>query len=209
MNLLMANVALPAFFPHAFATLAGIFVIAGIEGFFLMRLLRLSFSEAYMGSLSANWRSTVVGIPLAWLLWVVGLIPLSLGISWLGVEMHPMVASTLTQSALSGGTVPTEWEGVGSAAAWLVMLVPFWLGSVWIESKTIARRFPEKDASLISKSVIQGNLASYVIFLILGIISLWMAMVDLPNQKARYEEIRERQEQNRVNHLHSGAHAPH
>jgi hypothetical protein len=137
---MLANVALPAFLPHGLATLVGILVIAAIEGWFLMRGIKLRYGESYRHSLAANWMSTIAGIPLAWLLWLAGLIPVTIGLSAIGIDPHPAVTSTLMQTAMSGGMVPTEWMNVGSSAAWILMLIPFWFGSVWIERRTIMKR---------------------------------------------------------------------
>ncbi len=191
---MLANVALPSFLPHSFATLIGIFVIAGIEGWFVMKGLRLSYPESYRHTLNANWKSTIVGIPFAWLLWIAGLLPISLGLSAVGLDAHPAVVSTAMQTAIFGGMMPTEWMNVGSAAAWLVMLIPFWMGSVWIERRTLAKRLPDHDRTQISTAVVRGNLASYSIFLMFGVIALTDAMADLPNQKQRFREFRERQD---------------
>ena len=163
---MLANVALPSFLPHSFATLIGIFAIAAIEGWFVMRILHLGYAESYRHALNANWKSTIAGIPFAWLFWIAGLIPISLGLSAIGLHAHPVVVSTAMQTAVFGGMMPTEWMNVGSAAAWIVMLVPFWMGSVWIERRTLAKRLPACDPSQISKAVVQGNLASYSLFLI-------------------------------------------
>lgn len=191
---MLANVALPSFLPHSFVTLIGIFVIAAIEGWFVMHVLRFSYAESYRHALNANWKSTIVGIPLAWLLWIAGLIPVSMGLSALGLKTHPAVVSTAMQTAVFGGMMPTEWMNVGSATAWIVMLIPFWMGSVWIERRTLVKRLPECDPSQISKAVVRGNLASYSLFLLLGAISLSTAIADLPNQKQRFKEFREHQE---------------
>ncbi len=191
---MLANVALPSFLPHSFATLLGILVIAGIEGLFVMKVLRLSYAQSYRHALNANWKSTIAGIPLAWLLWIAGLIPVSMGLSAAGLEAHPAVTSTAMQTAFFGGMMPTEWMNVGSAAAWIVMLIPFWMGSVWIERRTLAKRLPDREPSQISTAVVRGNLASYSIFLVFGVIALSSAIADLPNQKQRFKEFRERQE---------------
>ncbi len=61
---MLANIALPSFLPHSFATLFGILVIAAIEGWFLMKILRLSYSESYRHALNANFKSTIVGFLL-------------------------------------------------------------------------------------------------------------------------------------------------
>lgn len=191
---MLANVALPSFLPHSFATLIGIFVIAAIEGWLVMRVLRLSYAESYRHALSANWMSTIAGIPFAWLLWVVGLIPVSLAVSAIGVKAHPVVGSTMMQTAFSIGMIPNEWMNVGRAAALIVMLIPFWMGSVWIERRTLMKRLPRYERSQISKAVVRGNLASYSLFLIFGVFGLSTAISDLPKQRERVREFRERQE---------------
>ena len=194
---ILANIAIPSFLPHSVATLIGMLVIAGIEGWFVMKGLQLRYAEAYKHALHANWKSTIVGIPVAWLLWIGGLLPVSLGLSAIGLEAHPAVASTAMQTAIFGGMMPTEWMDVGSAAARMVMLIPFWLGSVWIERRTLAKRLPDHDPAPISTAVVRGNLASYSIFLILGVMALANAMADLPHQKNRFRELRERPDAHR------------
>ena len=162
-----------------------------------MRELRLSYAESYRHALNANWKSTIAGIPLAWLLWIAGLIPISMGLSAIGLEAHPVVTSTAMQTAFFGGMMPTEWMNVGSAAAWIVMLIPFWLGSVWIERRTLTKRLPDCEPSRISSAVVRGNLTSYSLFLVFGVITLSSAIADLPNQKQHFKEFREHQETHR------------
>lgn len=200
---MLANVALPSFVPHSFSTLIGIFVIAGIEGWFVMRNLRLRYAESYRHALIANWKSTIAGVPFAWILWMAGFIPISMGVSAIGLEPHPAVLSTAMQTVSFGGIMPTEWTNVGAAAAWIVMLIPFWMGSIWIERRTLVKRLPNCDPAQISMAVVRGNLASYSIFLIFGIISLSAAITDLPKQKERFKESRERQESYREKRIES------
>ena len=190
---MLANVALPSFLPHSVITLLGIIVIAALEGWFVMKVLKLNYADSYQHALHANWKSTIVGIPFAWLLWIIGLIPVSSGLTALGMEVHPVVSSATMHTVFFGGILPTEWMNVGSAAAWIVMLVPFWLGSVWVERRTLIKRLPDCEASKISTAVIRGNLASYCIFLIFGVISLLSAINDLPNQKQKFKGYREHQ----------------
>ena len=191
---MLANLALPTFLPHSFATLTGILVIAAIEGWILMRVLHLGYAESYRHALKANWMSTIYGIPLAWLLWVAGLIPISMAVSAFGVRAHPVVGFTMIQTAFFIGMIPNEWINVGRAAALIVMLVPFWMGSVWIERRTLMQRLPKYERSQISKAVVCANLASYSLFLAFGVFSLSTAIADLPKQRERVREIRELQE---------------
>lgn len=67
------------------------------------------------------------------------------------------------------------------------MLVPYWLGSVWIERRAILKRRPDIDARRLSKAVLIGNLASYAIFFVFGVVGLCRALEDLPNKRAHSE----------------------
>ena len=120
-----------------------------------------------------------------------------MGLSAIGLEAHPVVTFTAMQTAFFGGMMPTEWMNVGSAAAWIVMLIPFWLGSVWIERRTLTKRLPDCELSRISSAVVRGNLTSYSLFLVFGVITLSSAIADLPNQKQHFKEFREHQEPHR------------
>ena len=195
---MLANVGLPAFFPHSLATLLGILVIAAIEGWFIMRQLDITFLGAYEHALVANWKSAIVGIPVAWLFWLGGLLPVTAGLEAMNIHLHPMLQSMVLQSVLFGGILPDEWSNVGSAAAWLLLLIPFWFGSVWIERRAIIKRLPGADAVQVSRAVVRGNLCTYTLFMIVGIAGLSSAIQDLPNRKTRFEEIRSRRLQGAV-----------
>jgi len=192
---MLANGVIPAFFPHSLATLLCLVAIAAIEGWFVRRHLHLSFATSYRHSFWANFMSTIAGIPIAWLLWVIGLIPVMAGTSLIGIDLHPGVEYTLLGTVWFGGgfSITSEWGHVGASAGWILMLVPYWLGSVWIERRTLTKLLPGCNLSELSKAVIRGNLATYGIFLVLGILQVSSSLADLPERKARFE--RERQEQ--------------
>lgn len=188
--MITANVALPSFFPHSFATLFGILIIACIEAWFLFRRLEIKPGKSYSLALEANWKSTIAGIPLAWLLWSIGLLPISMGASAAGMASHPAVQSTMLRTVWFGGFTPNEWSQIGQAAATLIMLIPFWLGSVWIEKRSIKTSLPDHDAAEISKAVIRGNLASYSLFLLFGLYALISAISDYPAEKERFKNLK-------------------
>jgi len=79
---------------------------------------------------------------------------------------------------------------VGFAAAWLLMLVPYWMGSVWIERRVILKRRPDCDVGRLSRALMAGNLASYSLFLVVGVVGLFKALEALPEERARYEAMR-------------------
>jgi hypothetical protein len=194
---MLANVALPAFFPHSIATLVGIFILAAIEGWFLKRRLKLDYRSAFWESAAANWKSTLVGIPFAWLLFLIGGIPLSMGISALPGETHPLTSATLAHTMLYGGMIPTVWSPLGQALASLIMLIPYYFGSVWIECRTLRKRLPDHDPNEISKAVIRGNLTTYAIFLVVAVNSLVIAINILPESRESFEQIEKQRQERR------------
>ena len=120
---MLANVALPSFFPHSILTMLGVLVIAAIEGFLLSRWIRYSFVASYKLSMKANLWSTFLGIPIAWGLWLAGMLPISFLVSHFDMEIHPVVAESVRQSVLFGGIMPSEWNAIGAAAGSLVILI--------------------------------------------------------------------------------------
>jgi hypothetical protein len=64
-----------------------------------MRGIKLRYGESYRHSLAANWMSTIAGIPLAWLLWIAGLIPVTIGLSAIGIDPHPAVTADRTSQS--------------------------------------------------------------------------------------------------------------
>ena len=124
---MLANVALPAFIPHFIWCLLGIFFIAALEAVFLKRGLKLPYPESYWLTLSANFRSTLVGIPVAWIFWLAGAIPVTFVSGLLPFEIHPAVSTSYLHSIIVGGMMPSEWSYVGWAAGYLISLVPFCL----------------------------------------------------------------------------------
>ena len=190
---MLANVAIPSFLPHSIATLIGLVIIAGIECLFLMRMAKLSFGSSYRLSLRANFNSTIIGIPVAWGLWMIGLIPISFLAAKLEVDLHPLVGEASRQSVLWGGIMPSQWNSLGMAVGSLVVLIPFFVGSIWIERRTLIRELPELEKAKVSRGVLYGNLASYAIFVILGLLPLKEAIEDYPADKKRFEERRAQQ----------------
>lgn len=187
---MLANIALPGFFPHSLLTLVGLLVIAAIEGWFLRRAIPISYRAAYWHAIVANLKSTLVGIPVAWFFWLVGLLPLWWIASVVGFKPHPLIGQTLGQTGMSGGFVPTEWSNLAAALAWIVLLVPFWLGSMWIECKVLRERLPNADAKALISAVRKGNLTTYFLFLVLGLCALFQAIDRLPEDQREYRHFR-------------------
>lgn len=181
--MILANVAIPTFFSHSALSLVGLVVIAAVEAVFLFRIGVGLYRDCYRAALEANVWSTFLGIPLAWLLWTVGLIPVMWGADILGMESHPLIARIAIGTFIQGGMIPSEWTHIGREVGMMLMLVPFFFGSVWMERKIYLRRFPGIDRVEITRAVRKGNLTSYLFFLLLSLVGVWNAILHYPEQK--------------------------
>jgi hypothetical protein len=190
--MMLANVAIPTFLPFTFASVIGLVFIAAVEAFFLMRLLRETYWACYRASLVANLKSTLVGVPVAWVLWVLGMIPIAWGMSALGMKPQSLASVTLGTTICFGGRIPNQWEAIGGALAGIILLIPFFFASVWIERRVVSKRFASHSKAQVSKAVVLGNVVSYLFFLLLVLNTLKNAIERYPEDKARVESWRSR-----------------
>jgi len=136
--------------------------IVAIELFVARRTLGLGAARALRVSLAANAVSTLVGIPLTWLVAVVfemsgaaivsGFDPPELP-RWLEAALFPMYAAWLPPAPEEG------WWLVALAAAFLC--VPFFLVSVWVEAKVASRLLPEVPPAAIERFSRIANAVTY------------------------------------------------
>jgi hypothetical protein len=116
----------------------------------------------------ANFISTLVGVPVAWLAMLTPLMLVSYGYYLVptGVEI-PSTAQyllfPLTAAWVSGSSA---WQ---IYFAFLVLTIPFCLISIFLEEGVLVRAFPEIEKELIKSSVIRANIWSYVLLSILVI----------------------------------------
>jgi len=178
---ILANIAIPSFFPYSVGSLVGLFAIAALEAIVLSRVIGLGYRKSYETALYANLLTTFVGIPLAWILWLLGLLPTAWGLSLLGFDLHPMVGAVAAKTVFVAGTVPvSEWDEVAGALALILLLIPFFIGSVWVELRVISKRWPDQNRQKLRRAVLGANACSYAILLILGAYVLLAAVVRLP-----------------------------
>lgn len=127
-----------------------------VEALIAKRLLRLPLVQCAKLSLVANAWSTLVGIPLTWLLLLVVEIAGGIGLS----RFQPKPGLVLTLFA----PVAAPWLGpsirswhVYAAAAFLC--IPFMLVSIQVERWSVAKHVPREDAR---RWALVANLATYV-----------------------------------------------
>ena len=198
----LANIVIPSFFPYTAGSLVGLVIIAALEAIVLSRVIGFGYWKSYGTALYANLFTTFVGIPFAWILWLLGLMPIAWGVSQLGLDIHPLVGAVTAKTVFLAGTATfTEWDEVAAALALILLLIPFFIGSVWMELRIISKRWPGQDRQKLRKAVIVANACSYAIFLMLGAYLLFAAIVRLPEARQEVMEWRarlERQEKARL-----------
>ena len=128
-----------------------------IESLVALKSLGLRFRRALMVTAAANTVSTLVGIPVAWLV--------LLGIEWMPYFVG-IPDDTRWQTAIA---VATQWAwispfgnlGITIPIAAVVLCVPFYFVSVWIEY-LVVRRMVANDFSQVRRFCWWANLWSYM-----------------------------------------------
>jgi hypothetical protein len=119
----------------------------------------------------SNLFSTLVGIPLAWI-FMVGFIFLGYRIN-VTIETTPILNVTLGAAWLAPTGEQLSWM---IPVALLVLLIPFFWASYWLEAFVTKRFFKQEDRRLIKKAVFKANLFSYAFLASLILIYLIMAI---------------------------------
>lgn len=139
-------------------------VIVPIEGYFARRIMSLDWRSALGVSLRANLASTLVGIPLTWLLLV--LVELGTGYAAYLLKFDQANVPLGVQRAVAI-TVLAPWLGPGDWGAWIVpaaaayLCIPFFFVSVLIESRVAVRRLGPLEAPLVRRWSWYANGFSY------------------------------------------------
>lgn len=157
--------------PMVFITVPGMVLalipIVVVETFVMVRMLRTKLSATTGWVVTANLVSTLVGIPLTWGA-LLGLQILSKGTYayGLGSPLQRFLAVTWQAPWL----IPYEndicWM---MPVASLVLLVPFFFASAWVENKVISwfKRTPPKDQ--VKAAVWKANMASYALLALINV----------------------------------------
>lgn len=141
--------------------------------------LQIPFHRALKAMTVANLESTLIGIPLTWVVWVI----IEMAISFIGYHIGQSLNITLPAivGAIFAVTVGAAWLGpVESDLYWMIptamilLLFPFFYVS-WLLERSMARRFlKELSTEDVNRATFKANLYSYGI---LGIIVLgWLTI---------------------------------
>ena len=165
-----ANVGLPMVVPMGFLMIAALLPIIGVEAWVLSNRLDVGFGAALAASGRANVISTIVGIPITW---IVGGI---LGKELSGFLPKSNAAWKKVLNVILGNLLWLLGSYTEKNAGWiipsaeLVLLVPFFFLSWWIESLVVAGTLVT-HADRISGAVFLANLLSYGL---LALVPTWL-----------------------------------
>ncbi|MEQ8769189.1 MAG: hypothetical protein RIB60_01625 [Phycisphaerales bacterium] len=158
--LTVANAGVPMIVLHGAVFVFAFVPIVLIELAVLMLITRASFGRLLVTSCVANACSTIVGIPVTWL--VLMLLQMMVG----GGSAHGLET---TGDRIYAVTIQAPWlipyeEELGwiIPTAALVMLVPFFIMS-WLSEWYVAlRMLQQADSKRIARGVLLGNIATYL-----------------------------------------------
>lgn len=177
--IILANVMIPTVAEHVIIMLILLVPVALIEGLVLARRHLLKYLEAFRLSLRANFRSTLVGLPLGYIFAILGLIPAGLFSMLLPKKVESAIGIILGSALAHGGTRPTELDEVGFFLGILIVMIPYFLVTLYIERKVIVRLKSELDTPELTKTVRIMNDITYGLLAIPVVVGAVRAVMKL------------------------------
>lgn len=171
--LILADIGVPMIFIHWPLMLCALIPVIVIESLLIRRWVPLSYREAFTGCSVANAFSTLVGVPLAWIvmfaLEFIVMMPVGLAADRWHWKLDSPIFHVLGFLFSIAWLVPVErhlhWM-IPLAVA--LLLIPCFYASVWLESFTCRRMWPSRDVLAVSRGVFRANLASYGLLFLLA-----------------------------------------
>jgi hypothetical protein len=172
--MLFANMGVPIVCVAVPVMLIALLPIAGIESVVYYKWLGRPFKDAFWGALSSNLWSTLVGIPLMWLPLVIAQLSIGGGRAW-GMETSQQRVDAVTLQA--AWLIPySEHLAWMIPAASIVLLLPFYLGSIVVEYLALASRWRTLGRKRLFAAVAVANALSYTGLGIFYALQLWVAL---------------------------------
>jgi hypothetical protein len=154
-----ADIGVPMLFVTFPAMVAALVPIIWIEAHYGLRRLGLTYRQALGVSAAANAASTVIGLPVTWLV-LVGVQLLTGGGNAYGLRTLPDKLLAVTWQ--SPWLIPYEEELVWMMpAATLCLLVPFFFASAFVEYQVARRMLSMQARDRVLAAVWRANLLSY------------------------------------------------
>lgn len=168
MNLVLANAGVPMLFLHIPAILVALLPIIAIEALVAQQLLGRPMKKSLGPIAAANAASMLLGFPLLWLFGVLGQMLVGGGSAYgLGTWWQKLYAVTVQAPWLIPYESDLFWM---IPAAGLVMLVPAFFLSVWLERVVLQRFWKEEQKNVLRRFSFRAHCASYLVLVL-----LWLA----------------------------------
>jgi len=154
----LANVAIPTLIPHWIFALIALIPVVIVEALVIFWRHRVDFRRSLAASAVANVRSTLLGIPLAWLTFVALSFPVAMGAQKVGGGISTITwiwSECLMLGARYKIAARTEF------LASMTLLFPYYLASVLIERRTLQRRLGDLSVPTLTRTSLLMNLVSY------------------------------------------------
>lgn len=172
-----ANVGIPMLAIALPGMIISLIPIIAIEALYMRWRLKLTFVKALKVSSIVNIESTLIGIPITWVVWVI----IEMIVGYLGYRISASLGTKIPDfiGYAFAFTVGAAWLGpIGKSQSWqipaacLVLLVPFFYVS-WLLERSMAKKYLQDISQEdIYKTIFKTNLYSYSL---LGIIVIgWL-----------------------------------
>jgi len=171
--LVFADAGIPMIMLTLPSMIALLLPIVLLEAFLYTKFLKVTFSKTIGPAFTSNLLSTLVGIPLAWIMQGILGYVIFLCIGWAGYYPDFSSEYSLMHNILKIIiTAPWIWPssaGNGSVLIWAVpfaafiTLLPAYFVSVWLESMVVRRYFRDRDPVEVKRAVRNVNIVSYAL----------------------------------------------
>jgi len=158
--------------------LVSLIPVIAIEGLYLRARLHTSWRATLLATTKANLITMLIGYPLAWLLFLALELAFwgGLAVTKIGDRLHwapgHAVAKLLIVAASAAWMGPIE-ERWAIPFAYVVLLIPSFILSGFVESRLIDRRGWLRSGVPSARAVWQANALSYAFLAIVGWAALW------------------------------------
>jgi hypothetical protein len=159
---LLADIGVPMIFVQWPPALLFLLPVIVIEALTIRRVLATPTRKVFAAATKANLISTLVGVPLAWLVTLIVGVTTVVPASFAADKWHWEMDSPLFQ--VFSFVFGIAWIFPPDGKAWLIplaaalLLVPTFFVSVWIEGRFYRRSLEGSDVASINRAVRQANL---------------------------------------------------
>jgi len=146
--ILISNVMIPTIAGHIVVMLGLLIPVALIEAIVIARRHALPYKRSFGVALVANVYSTIVGIPLGYLFAFLGLIPVGMFTNIMPDRVGSVLRETLFHAVAYGGTVPSELDRIGMFLGTLLVMIPYYLVTVDVETTCLKHKLVDDPSDL-------------------------------------------------------------